>query len=574
MTRTQQTPKIVSSSSATDLLAAPFEDVLPEHVLLRLLHDRCVVAGDTQPGIEFALQFASEIAASQSLSAPIQDCASLGGSEMPLDDDVAKEAADERIDLPDLATEKGIASDIDANAQPSECSEDGTLSNELDVNAADEAVSEEAVVEVVQQEIDGISTDESASDNVSETAANDVDEQTLGTNIGDDALELDDLPAAEEATDMVDEPPESSGSDECEAQFEDAELGALMADIGGSGVVPGADEEQQELQDVFGDPDDATAQVEPTIGEEPPANPEATAEVSADTDAEPTANEVVDPAADTEPETVLDAAADVEPETVLDAADDVEPETVLDAADDVEPEALSEDAPSKEPPAEQQQDNAASNAPESVIAEPAVGTGEQVAPTDVKPIEEVAPETTAEIPAASAPANQDSSIDEELALTSNSVDKVRDFLGDLKSALVEMAHRPQQAVNVEPLVEALQAGFNRSAEQATQTSTAVASLSEHMSQFGRNIEGGVAKSIETIRQSQVGQPVPTNASEPNFVRGQSKSQTVVLGTISLVVLGWSILFWIKTGSPRLALGTLIGANAIACCLLLSRRDRS
>ncbi len=48
----------------------------------------------------------------------------------------------------------------------------------------------------------------------------------------------------------------------------------------------------------------------------------------------------------------------------------------------------------------------------------------------------------------------------------------------------------------------------------------------------------------------------------------------MLGAVTLVVLAWSILFWIKTGSPRLALGTLIGANLIACCMLLSRRKRS
>ena len=151
---------------------------------------------------------------------------------------------------------------------------------------------------------------------------------------------------------------------------------------------------------------------------------------------------------------------------------------------------------------------------------------------------------------------------------------MQDFLGDLKSALVEMAHRPQPTVDVEPLVEALQAGFDRSAEQAAQTSTAVASLSEHMTQFGRNIEGGVAKSLGTMQQSRQMSLGPGNGKTPEFVDDQGRSPAVVLGAISLIVLGWSILFWIKTGSPKLALGTLIGANAIACCLLLARRDRS
>ena len=64
---------------------------------------------------------------------------------------------------------------------------------------------------------------------------------------------------------------------------------------------------------------------------------------------------------------------------------------------------------------------------------------------------------------------------------------------------------------------------------------------------------------------------PGNGTAPEFVDDRGRSPAVVLGAISLIVLGWSILFWIKTGSPKLALGTLIGANAVACCILLSRR---
>ena len=152
---------------------------------------------------------------------------------------------------------------------------------------------------------------------------------------------------------------------------------------------------------------------------------------------------------------------------------------------------------------------------------------------------------------------------------------MQDFLGELKSALVEMAQRPQQvAVDVEPLVQALQAGFDRSAEQASQTSTAVASLSEHMTQFGRTIEGGVNKSIASMMRQPATPPGPAPlAAAPQFVE-RASNQAVVLGAVAIAVLGWSILFWIKTGSPRLALGTLIGANAIACCLLLTRRNRS
>ena len=178
---------------------------------------------------------------------------------------------------------------------------------------------------------------------------------------------------------------------------------------------------------------------------------------------------------------------------------------------------------------------------------------------------------TAEIPAPAA--NRTPSEEEQFAAANPSADRLQDILAELKNALIELTHRPQTApVDVGPLVQALQSGFERSAEQAAQTSTAVASLGEHMTQFGRNIEGGVTKTINTLAQ----QPAMQQAVAPATPRvvERSTSQAAVLGAVALAVIGWSILFWIKTGSPQLALGTLVGANAIACCLLLARRDRS
>jgi hypothetical protein len=57
----------------------------------------------------------------------------------------------------------------------------------------------------------------------------------------------------------------------------------------------------------------------------------------------------------------------------------------------------------------------------------------------------------------------------------------------------------------------------------------------------------------------------------DFVAGQSMSRLARLSAIAIAVLDWSILLWIKTGSPRLVLDTLIDATAINGCLL-SHRD--
>ena len=164
----------------------------------------------------------------------------------------------------------------------------------------------------------------------------------------------------------------------------------------------------------------------------------------------------------------------------------------------------------------------------------------------------------------------------ESALVNQSVERVEECLVEIKEALAGLAQRPTSPpVDLDPLVDAVQSGFDRSADQATQTSNAVASLSEHLSQFGQTFKEGVDQSREVQQvQDLENPPVPvsTPASE-DVVEDRSARQAVVMVAVALIVIGWSILFWITTGSPRLALGTLIGASFLACCLLLSRRSR-
>ncbi|MEZ6036837.1 MAG: hypothetical protein R3F29_05120 [Planctomycetota bacterium] len=171
---------------------------------------------------------------------------------------------------------------------------------------------------------------------------------------------------------------------------------------------------------------------------------------------------------------------------------------------------------------------------------------------------------------------------DEFALTSQAMDKVQDFLGELRGALVEMAQRPQaQAstppIDVAPLIQAVQAGFDRSAEQATQASTALASLAERVGQFGQQVEASVQQSVKALAEQQqrneahASVPVAT-VDRPRFLVQRPGRQALVLGAVAILVLCWSILFWFKTGSPRLAFGTLIGANLVGCCLLVARRD--
>jgi hypothetical protein len=43
--------------------------------------------------------------------------------------------------------------------------------------------------------------------------------------------------------------------------------------------------------------------------------------------------------------------------------------------------------------------------------------------------------------------------------------------------------------------------------------------------------------------------------------------------MAVLVLCWSLLLWFKTSSPSVALGTIVGAGVVACCLSTIRRAR-
>ena len=178
-------------------------------------------------------------------------------------------------------------------------------------------------------------------------------------------------------------------------------------------------------------------------------------------------------------------------------------------------------------------------------------------------------EATSEASAAVDAAPAAEPVHEEPGLTQSQLDKVHEFLDELKGTLVEMAQQQpaQQSNDLAPLVEVLQSGFDRSAEHAAATSTALTSIGERVNALTDQVER-----VATHKPQPAPQPIAAPTEKPTRDASQSL-QTAVITAVVLIVLGWSVLFWIKADSPRLALGTLIGANAVACCMLLSQRNR-
>lgn len=527
-----------------ELLGVRAEDVLPEHMLLRFLSNCGIVDNDKPVDTKFAMRVAAMIAASEAFEEQTGHATNAAVS----DDDTTNDGDAEAGHHEDEA----MTSELDPSNDQQEPLDETQLEEAAAIaaEAAEElAAVDEPTPEPADADDDGLAID-------------------VGELLGDTAIESDD--------DAV----ESASEQRATITHDEEEIGALMADMAQTTDA----NEQQRLEEAFAE--------EPTP--EDPASAEAMPEHAAV--AEPVAQEpTVEAAAATtaddpteQPEELAAVVDEAPPEPTLQLP--TEEATVAAEAADQPTEAADQDsveAAQQADVAEEEAAEATANseaATSAVIDTPAldepVAAQEPIVTAEPQPTEAGAPAEVAEEEAKAGDATT-----EEFALTNGTMDKVQDFLSELKGALVTMAQRAPEpapepppapvpaAIDVEPLMQAVQAGFEKSAHQAEQANTAVASLGEHMAQLGSQIEGGMSKVVGSMGAQPMATPATAGADAPDFVEENATSQAVVLGAVSLIVLGWSIVFWIKTGSPKLALGTLVGANVIACCLLLSRGTR-
>ncbi len=152
--------------------------------------------------------------------------------------------------------------------------------------------------------------------------------------------------------------------------------------------------------------------------------------------------------------------------------------------------------------------------------------------------------------------------------------RVESFLGELRHVLVEMANRPQQpALDVQPLVAAVQQGFVHSNQQAKATDTALASLTDRLGEFGDKVEHGVALAVHAALGAKTGDSVARNAmpvAAPTFVIARPDRSAMALFAVGFLLLCWTVIFWFKTGNTKLALTTLIATNVVGCCLFVGK----
>jgi hypothetical protein len=195
---------------------------------------------------------------------------------------------------------------------------------------------------------------------------------------------------------------------------------------------------------------------------------------------------------------------------------------------------------------------------------------ETVTETESVKVTEPSTEIADTIADGSGNANAGAQVESQAAET---MQRVQSFLGELKSALVELAQRqPTQPapLDVGPLVQAVQMCFERSAEQVAATHSALTALTERVGGIGQQVEHGVAHAMASVRTEPPTAVKDVTARE--IIVTRRDRQPVVLMAVAALIIAWSVLFWFKTGSPRLALGTLVGANLVGCCLLSFRRS--
>lgn len=203
--------------------------------------------------------------------------------------------------------------------------------------------------------------------------------------------------------------------------------------------------------------------------------------------------------------------------------------------------------------------------------EPAMPTPE--APETNTPVVEATAATTAEPADAATPAATE--------LVTRSLARVDAFLAQLKESLVQLAQRPAAEppappapvapVDIAPLVQALQAGFAQSSQQAEAAQAAIQALGQQVASIGPSLEHGVDRALQVVVAAQAESGTQRQATE--FVVTRTSRMPVVMLALAAMVIAWSALFWIKTGSPKLTLGTLVGGNLVACCLLAFGRQR-
>jgi hypothetical protein len=151
--------------------------------------------------------------------------------------------------------------------------------------------------------------------------------------------------------------------------------------------------------------------------------------------------------------------------------------------------------------------------------------------------------------------------------------RVETCLGELKNAMVAMTKRPEPAaIDLRPIVDAVQSGFEGASRQSAAIGSTVLSLAERLGRSAQQDEPGVSRAVGGAMERSTG--ARNHRGAPQLVAARGDRLPISLLAMAVLMLCWSVLLWFKTGSPNVAIGTIVGAGVVACCLLAARRNRT
>lgn len=152
--------------------------------------------------------------------------------------------------------------------------------------------------------------------------------------------------------------------------------------------------------------------------------------------------------------------------------------------------------------------------------------------------------------------------------------RVEEVLVGLRSALVEVVQRPVQSVDLQPLLTAMNQNLAATSAKQEQAAAALQAVAAGLQDFGQQVarNGSATAAALSALQGGGGPAGGTPSAAPAFVVAQPGRSPLPLLAIAFLLLCWAVVFWFKTGSPRLALGVMVVANLVGCGLLVARRS--
>jgi hypothetical protein len=152
--------------------------------------------------------------------------------------------------------------------------------------------------------------------------------------------------------------------------------------------------------------------------------------------------------------------------------------------------------------------------------------------------------------------------------------KVENFLAELRSSLIQIADRPQvESMNFQPIADAIAENAKASQAAAKDGVDCLRQLGDRVAALGKHFEHGLALAVHAAISCQASKDSVAPAVAPSSaIVAKTVDRTVtVVAAIAFLLACWSIVLWWRTGNAKLAIAVLVGANAIGCCLLASRR---